>query len=142
MDGCKDFMQQGYVVARNMFSKEDMALFVDEVKKAQPYRSGPDHLDRGALRFYSNLFCRSAAIRAGKVFIEAGEGDVVLFSSYILHRPTKTRSRTRAGYVAEFLPLNPTKTGAVSPRSYSAEVVISLGRLQYGSVAGGNVAVS
>jgi len=64
MDDCREFIERGYVVARNMFSKEDMAHFIHEVKKAKPYGSGPDHLDRGTMRFYSNLFCGSAAIRA------------------------------------------------------------------------------
>lgn len=207
MDSCKDFTQHGYMVARSMFSKEDMALFIDEVKKANPHRPGPDHLDRGTLHFYSNLFCGSAAIRAfltrqnlidfvapitgpdlwvrwdqavekgphsgvfpwhqdngysglldqhfqlwialsamtrdngglwlvpgshrrllphrtvgnhreavdveaydapdgGKVFIEAEEGDVVLFSSYTLHKTYEnTTTATRWAYVAEFLPL-------------------------------------
>jgi hypothetical protein len=64
MDSREEFIERGYVVARKMFSKEDMALFIAEIKKARPYRPGPDHLDRGTLRFYSNLFHGSPAIRA------------------------------------------------------------------------------
>jgi hypothetical protein len=57
------FEEQGYVVARGMFSGAEMDRFVAEIKSSDERRREGESLDAGTMRFYSNLFYSNPAIQ-------------------------------------------------------------------------------
>jgi hypothetical protein len=61
----REFEQQGYTVARRMFSGDDMGEFIDEIKSFE--QRGSDRAEpnsKGRMQFYSELFRRSARVRS------------------------------------------------------------------------------
>ena len=59
----EQFDRDGYLVARGMFSADEMSEFIVEVQKADSLIPGPDYLDSGAMRFYHNVFYKSPLIQ-------------------------------------------------------------------------------
>lgn len=58
------FAQEGYVVARRMFSRDDMRDFIDEIRSFEhraDNRAEPN--SKGRMQFYSELYRRSALVR-------------------------------------------------------------------------------
>src|SRR3954453_21074599 len=58
-----DFGDQGYVIARGLFTLDEMRQFIDAVKGTEKTRSGSETLDDGTMRFYSNIFRESDTVR-------------------------------------------------------------------------------
>jgi hypothetical protein len=63
-DDHQRFQQEGYVVARGMFSAPEMQRFIAEVRGSEESRRGSESLDEGQMRFYSNIFQENGTIRS------------------------------------------------------------------------------
>ncbi|MGL5082036.1 MAG: phytanoyl-CoA dioxygenase family protein [Microcoleaceae cyanobacterium] len=57
------FEENGYVIAKNFFSPQEMEILITEIKSAKT-RNGVSGLNRGALTFYSSLFFYSEPIQS------------------------------------------------------------------------------
>lgn len=59
----RQFERDGFVVARQMFSGEEMRDFIAECYSFEGKTDGPDPNDEGQMRFYNQLFRKSELIR-------------------------------------------------------------------------------
>lgn len=59
----RQFEQDGFVVARRMFSGDEMQAFIAECYSFEGRTQGPDPNDEGQMRFYNQLFRKSGLIR-------------------------------------------------------------------------------
>lgn len=57
------FEEEGYILVKNFFSKEEMAALIADIKSAKT-RNGVSGLNRGSLTFYSSLFFYSEPIQS------------------------------------------------------------------------------
>lgn len=65
MTNAEQFQRDGYVVARGMFTRADMADFIAECRSFESRNgSRTEPNSQGAMQFYSELFRRSARVRA------------------------------------------------------------------------------
>lgn len=60
----REFEQQGYTILRGFFSEEEMAEAIHDIRTADPRQDQPSGLNKGQLRFYSNVFFKSPKLQA------------------------------------------------------------------------------
>ena len=58
----QQYDEQGYVIVRGLFNKEEMPALIEDIKSAKT-RKGVSGLNRGELTFYSNVFFHSKALQ-------------------------------------------------------------------------------
>lgn len=59
----EQFAQDGYVIARRMFSSEQMRDFIAEIQSFEHKADRAEPLDQGGMRFYSDIFRKSPLIQ-------------------------------------------------------------------------------
>lgn len=58
----EEFEKNGYVIIQNLFSREEMAALIEDIKTART-RNGVSGLNQGSMTFYSSLFFHNPRIR-------------------------------------------------------------------------------
>jgi hypothetical protein len=59
-----EFRNQGYTIAKGFFGKQEMEKLIHDIKTADPKQDGPSGLNKGQLKFYSNIFFKSKSLQA------------------------------------------------------------------------------